>query len=135
MFKVTKYKVRAAGTIYGPKEKAGDIIKDLPEDVEKKLEDQGYGFILEAAAASNEGQDELIPDDYTVDDAKGLIEKTNDKEALYSLLDYEEAHKNRSGVIKPLEEKIVEIEEAEEEKGEPANNINVNLNPDDVVKD
>lgn len=134
MFKVTHGKVKFDGTIYGKDEKAGDVIAGLSDKQEKSLEKKGYGDIINTkSVGKSENEAKLIPDDYTVDDVRGLIEKTNDKEALRSLLDYEEANKNRSGVIKPLEEKIVELEQAEDNDN-PAD-INVNVNPDELVED
>lgn len=135
MFKVTHGKVKHNGDIYGKNEKAGDIISSLSSEQEESLVKKGYGEIIKVSGNKASSKGDLIPDDYTVDDVKKLIEETNDIEKLYALLDFEEANKKRAGVIKPLEAKIVELEENEGDNDEDPGKVDINLDPDELIED
>lgn len=132
MFRVTHGKVRFEKTLYGENEKAGDIISGLSLSQEKSLAKKGYGEIMENVkeSSNSDGPVGIIPDVFNVEEAKKLISETDDLDQLYKMLDFERETKNRKGVFAPLEEKIGEMEKAPEE-GE----VNVDLDPDQVITD
>lgn len=132
MFRVTHGKVRFEKTLYGENEKAGDIISGLSLSQEKSLAKKGYGEIMENVkeSSNSDGPVGIIPDDFNVEEAEKLISETDDLDQLYKMLDFERETKNRKGVFAPLEEKIGEMEKPPEE-GE----VNVDLDPDQVITD
>lgn len=135
MFKVTHGKVKFDGKLYGKNEEAGDVITGLSTKQEESLAKKNYGDIINTkSAGKSEDETKIIPDGATVPEVKKLIEKIDDIDNLYKMLEYEEAHENRKGVKEFLEEKIAELEEAKE-NGEESANININISPDEVVSD
>ena len=130
MFKVTHGKVRFKGVFYGEGEDAGTTISGLSDDQIESLVAKGYG---ESIKVQVEEKEAVIPGDLNITEVEELITKTDDLNTLYEMLEFEEANKKRKGVIKPLEEKIVKLEESEGK--EETEGINIDLNPDDVIED
>lgn len=133
MLKVTHGKIKFEGVYYGKNEKAGDIISGLSTKQEKSLADKGYGEVIKSTG-ENGKKKHPFPDisQMNVNEVGEIIDKINDKETLYKMLEYEENNKNRATVIRPLESKIVDLEEAED-NGDT--NIDLHLDPEEAIKD
>lgn len=137
MFKVTHGKVKFKGVLYGPEEEAGDTISGLSLEQEESLAKKGYGEIINPPKSSDKKKDQKnFPNikEMNVEQVNELIEKTHDLETLYKIKEVEENNKNRTTILKPLKEKIEELETAAEEESDKQD-VNINFDPDDVIKD
>lgn len=137
MFKVTHGKVKFKGVLYGPEEEAGDTISGLSLEQEENLAKKGYGEIINPPKSSDKKKDQKnFPNikEMNVEQVNELIEKTHDLETLYKIKEVEENNKNRTTILKPLKEKIEELETAAEEESDKQD-VNINFDPDDVIKD
>lgn len=136
MFKVTHGKVKFKGVLYGSEEEAGDIISGLSPEQEERLTMKGYGEIVNPKSSDKKKDQENFPNinEMNVEQVNELIEKTQDIEMLYKIMKIEESSKKRTTILKPLREKIKELESVLEEEIENQD-ININFDPDDVIKD
>ncbi|MDI3534820.1 MAG: hypothetical protein PWQ82_1185 [Thermosediminibacterales bacterium] len=137
MFKVTHGKVKFKGVLYGPEEEAGDTISGLSLEQEENLAKKGYGEIINPPKSSDKKKDQKnFPNikEMNVEQVNELIEKTQDIETLYKIMKIEESSKKRTTILKPLREKIEELETVAEEENENQD-VNIDFDPDDVIKD
>lgn len=136
MFKVTHGKVKFKGVLYGPEEEAGDIISGLSPEQEERLAMKGYGEIVNPESSDKKKDQENFPNinEMNVEQVNKLIEKTQDIETLYKIMKIEESNKKRTTILKPLREKIEELETVAEEENENQD-VNIDFDPDDVIKD
>jgi len=136
MFRIIHGKVKFKGVLYGPEEEAGDIISGLSPEQEERLVMKGYGEIVNPKSSNKKREHENFPNikEMNVEQVNELIEKTQDIEMLYKIMKIEESSKKRTTILKPLREKIKELETVAEEENENQD-VNIDFDPDDVIKD